>query len=253
MKRLYTISTLGFLLVALSGCSGKGGLNAGFFHKYFVTSFADLIHYTASLFGNSYGIAIILITLAIRLILAPFFIRMYKNQREMKEKMEVIKPEMNRIQKKLKETKDPQKQKELQQEMMQLYRTHGVNPLNMGCLPVLIQLPFLMGFYYAIRSSKIIAQHNFLWFSLGHVDIAMAIIACAVYLVQFLVTQSNLPEEQQKMMKFVGLLSPAFILFVSLSYPAALPLYWSVSGLFLICQTLLSKKLYPAKPKLEKA
>lgn len=251
MKRLYTIITFAFLLVTLSGCGNSS--NPGFFHKYFVTSFTDLIHFTASLFNGSYGIAIILITLLIRLILSPFFIRMYKSQREMKEKMAIIKPEMSQIQKKIKETKDQQKQKELQQEMMQLYKTHGVNPLNMGCLPVLIQLPILMGFYYAIRSSKVIAQHNFLWFNLGHTDIAMAIIACAVYLVQFLVTQSNLPEEQQKMMRFVGLMSPAFILFVSLSYPAALPLYWSVSGMFLIGQTLFSKKLYPAKPKLEKA
>ncbi|HET7627981.1 MAG TPA: membrane protein insertase YidC [Bacillales bacterium] len=235
------------VVAVLTGCqqASSSQQSGGFWHDYFVQPFTELIHFTASLFGNNYGVAIILITLAIRLILAPFFLRMNKNQREMKGKMDALKPEMQRIQKKLKETKEPAEQKKLQQEMMHLYREHGVNPLNMGCLPMLIQLPFLMGFYYAIRTSPQIASHNFLWFSLGDADIVMAVIACGVYLVQSFVSMANLPEEQKKMMRFVGFLSPAFILMISLNYPAALPLYWSVSGLFLIGQTLLANKLYP--------
>ncbi|HET7658674.1 MAG TPA: membrane protein insertase YidC [Bacillales bacterium] len=246
MNKLMKWGLLGALVIVLAGCGGKSS-NPGFFQEYFVVPFTELIHYTAALFNGSYGIAIILITILIRLILAPFFMKMTKNQRAMKEKMDVLKPEMNEIQKQLKETKDPQKQKELQQEMMQLYKKHGVNPLNMGCLPVLIQLPILMGFYYAIRSSKEIAASNFLWFNLGHTDIAMAIIACIVYLFQFLVSQANMPEDQKKMMRVVGLMSPAFILYISLKYPAALPLYWSVSGMFLIVQTLITYKVYPVK------
>lgn len=247
MKRLFSLIMLGILMVALSGCSA----NSGFFHNNLVSPFTTLIHFTASLFGGSYGVAIILITLVIRLILAPFFIKMYKNQREMQEKMTVLKPEMEKIQKKLKQTKDPKEQQKYQQEMMQLYQKHGVNPLNIGCLPILIQMPILMGFYYAIRTSHVIASHDFLWFSLGHRDILLALIACAVYLVQFLVSQIGMPEQTQKSMRFIGLISPAFILIISLNYPAALPLYWTVSGLFMIGQTLVSKKLYPAQNQAE--
>lgn len=247
MKKLQLTALFGALLVTLAGCGSKSSARPGFFHEYLVVPFTNLIHYTADLFGGDYGIAIILITLLIRLILAPFFMRMTRNQRGMKEKMDLLKPEMEEIQAKLKETKDPNEQKELQQEMMQLYKKYGVNPLNMGCLPIVIQMPFLMGFYYAIRTSSEIAGSNFLWFNLGHTDITMAIIACAVYLVQFLVSQANMPEDQKKMMRVVGLMSPAFILFISLRYPAALPLYWSVSGLFMIVQTLVTYKLYPVK------
>lgn len=247
MKKLQFSALLGALIFALAGCGSQNSAHPGFFHQHLVVPFTDLIHYTATLFNGSYGLAIILITLLIRLILAPFFMRMTRNQRAMKGKMDRLKPEMNEIQKKLKETKDSKEQRELQQEMMQLYKKHGVNPLNMGCLPIVIQLPFLMGFYYAIRTSKDIAASNFLWFNLGHTDIAMAIIACIVYLFQFLVTQANMPEDQKRMMRIVGLMSPAFILFISLQYPAALPLYWSVSGTFMVVQTLVTYKLYPVQ------
>lgn len=242
MKRLSTFGLLGVLLVVLAGCSPQ---NSGFFQKNLIEPFANLIHFTATLFNGDYGIAIILITLLIRLVLAPFFIRMYKNQREMKVKMDAIKPKMTEIQKKIKATKDRAEQQKYQQEMMQLYQQHGVNPMNMGCLPILIQMPILMGFYYAIRTSTEIASHSFLWFSLGHSDTIMAIIACAVYLVQFQVSQINMPEQQKKTMRFIGLISPVFILIMSLNYPAVLALYWTFSGLFMIAQTLLSKKLYP--------
>src|SRR5699024_2180019 len=115
------------------------------------------------------------------------------------------------------------------------------------------QMPFLMGFYYAIRTSKVIASHHFLWFSLGQTDVILAFIACLVYLVQFLVSQIGMSGQKQKNspMRFIGLISPLFILIISLNYPAALPLYWTVSGLFMIVQTIISKKLYPPKQPME--
>lgn len=247
MKR---IVQLAFLLlsttVLLSACSVQPGSTGigGFFYKYFVDPFADLIHGVAHLFNDNFGISIILITLVIRLILMPLTLKQYKSQHSMKEKMDVLKPEMEIIQKKLKETKDPEKQRELQQEMMGLYRKHGVNPLQMGCLPALIQMPILMGFYYAIRSSHEIASHTFLWFNLGQPDIPLAILAGIAYYFQFKVSQVNMPEAQQKQMKIIGLLSPAMILFFSLTAPSALPLYWVVGGIFLIGQTWLAHRLY---------
>ena len=104
-------------------------------------------------------------------------LKQYKTQANMKEKMDLLKPEMDEIQKKLKTAKDPKKQQELQKEMMGLYQKHGVNPLNMGCLPLLIQMPILMAFYYAIRDSHEIATHSFLWFNLGQPDIWLTALA----------------------------------------------------------------------------
>ncbi|GGH87159.1 YidC/Oxa1 family membrane protein insertase [Pullulanibacillus pueri] len=233
MKKVLVLSLLGIFI--LTGCGTQG--SSGMFHNTFIVPFIGLIHWTASLFDGSYGMAIIFLTIVIRFILSPLMLRQYKHQADMKEKMEALKPEMEAIRKQLKETSDQQKQKELQQEMMGLYRKHGVNPLGGGCLPLIIQMPILMAFYYAIRTSKDIATHNFLWFSLGQPDHILMLIAGAVYFLQFRVQQSFLPKDQANTMKWMGLVSPIMIMFMSWQAPAAFPLYWTVGGLFLMGQS----------------
>ncbi|OLS34378.1 membrane protein insertase YidC [Bacillus sp. MRMR6] len=228
----------------LSGCSTQNGSSDGFFHTYFIEPFIVSIHFFGEFFNGNYGLSIIFVTLIIRLILLPLMLKQYKNQMDMKEKMDVLKPELEEIQNKLKTETVTKKKQELQQEMMGLYKKHGVNPLNMGCLPILIQMPILTGFYYAIRGSEEIATHQFLWFNLGHPDIVITIIAGLVYYIQFKVSQTSMPLQQQQQMKFMGLLSPLMIVMFSMSAPAALPLYWSVGGAFLILQTLISRRLY---------
>lgn len=227
----------------LAGCQTQGN-DGGFFNTVFVNPFAVSIHYVGMFFNDNFGIAIIIITLAIRLLLMPLMMKQYKNQQMMKEKMDKLKPEMEDIQKKLKTTKNQKEQQKLQQEMMGLYQKHGVNPLNIGCLPMLIQMPILMGFYYAIRGSEEIATHSFLWFNLGHSDIWITALAGIVYYLQFKVSQASMPAAAQKQMKFMGLLSPIMIVIISLNAPAALPLYWTVGGIFLMFQTWLGRKLY---------
>ncbi len=234
-----TLSTL-----FLSACSAQSGNNDGFFQTYLVTPFAALIHKLADLFGGSYGLSIIVITIIIRLLLMPMMLKQTKKQQEMKVKMDQMKPELEVIQKKLKATKDPKEQQALQQEMFGIYKKYNVNPLSMGCLPILIQMPILMGFYYAIQGSSEIASHSFLWFSLGQPDLWLTAFAGIVYYFQFRVSMANMPTEQQKQMKMMGLLSPIMIVMVSFKAPAALPLYWTVGGTILIFQTLLARRLY---------
>lgn len=235
-----------FIMIAvtvlfLSACSAQDGI----FHTYLVNPLAFSIHGLANLFGGSFGLGIIVVTLIIRLLLMPLMLKQYQSQRNMKIKMEAMKPELDVIQKKLKETKDPTAQRELQQEMMGLYKKHNFNPLSMGCLPLLIQMPILMGFFYAIRGSAEIASHSFLWFSLGQPDIWLTAAAGIVYYLQFKVSLNNMSTDQQKQMKMMGWLSPLMIVMVSFNAPAALPLYWTVSGVFLILQTYIGMKLYP--------
>lgn len=244
-KWLVTITII-LAAAILAGCQANGA-DPGFFEKIFVIPFANSIHFLAVIFHDNYGIAIIIITLAIRLLLMPIMLKQYKVQQDMKVKMDAAKPEMEEIQKKLKAAKNQKEQQKHQQELLGLYKKHGINPLNMGCLPMIIQMPILMGFYYAIRGSEEIATHSFLWFSLGQPDLLLTAIAGIVYYLQFKVSMINMPEQQQKQMKYMGLLSPIMIVFVSMNAPAALPLYWTVGGLFLIFQTWLGKKIY--KPK----
>ncbi|MBU8878345.1 membrane protein insertase YidC [Bacillus sp. FJAT-29790] len=250
-KNLIIFMMLTIVSLLLSACQTQTGQNSGFFHSLFVEPFAASIHTVATFFHGNFGIAIILITLAIRLLLMPLMLKQYKNQQQMKGKMDLFKPELDEIQAKIKATKDQKEQQKLQQEMFGLYKKHGVNPLNVGCLPMLIQMPILMGFYYAIRGNEEIAAHTFLWFNLGHSDIWITAAAGIVYYLQFKVSQSNIPLQQQKQMKFMGLLSPLMIVMVSLNAPAALPLYWTVGGIFLTLQTLLGRKLYQS-PKVGK-
>lgn len=231
----------------LSGCSATSNSKA-MFDNLIVNPMTSMIDFNASLFHGNYGLAIILMTLIIRLVIMPLTVKQFKTQRVMKVKMNALKPEMTVLQEKLKTMKDPDKKAEVQRELMGLYQKHGVNPLNMGCLPMLIQMPILMGFYYAIKGSHEIATHSFLWFDLGQANIVMAIIAGLIYYLQTKISVQQMPAEQQQQMKMMTFLSPMMILFISFSAPAALPLYWSIGGLFLIGQSLLLNRIYEKEP-----
>lgn len=244
-KKLGLISILGLAPFILAGCESIEN-QTGFFYSTFVRPMEFLIEFFGhDVLNGGYGGAIIIITALIRLVLMPFMIKNYKNQQGMKVKMDKLKPEMDDIQKKLKQAKTKEEQMVLQQEMMGLYKKHGVNPLNMGCLPMIIQMPIIMGLYYAILYSDDIKGHTFLWFKLGEPDIAMTLIAGAVYFFQAQVSLWTVPEQQQKQMKMMMYISPIMIMFISFSSMAALPLYWSVSGALLILQTMIGRKLYP--------
>lgn len=238
------------LLLLLSGCQGTNPIDAnstGFFDHYFVYPFSLLIKYVASLLNGNYGLSIILITLVIRLFLMPFSLKQMKSSVKMKETMNVMKPEMDAIKEKYKDKKDANEKLQMQQEMSQLYQKHNMNPFaSIGCLPMIIQFPIIIAFYYAIRRIPDIAAHSFLWFNLGQVDFILPFVAAAIYFMQSRVSLIGLDPKQRKQMAIMGLLSPVMIGFISFNMPAALPLYWAVSGAFLVLQTLLSKKLYQA-------
>ncbi|MCY8721093.1 membrane protein insertase YidC [Bacillus sp. S10C12M] len=255
LKTYQKLLALGIFLVIL--CTGNaafaatnqvGGLsNVGFFHDYLIEPFSALLKGVAGLFHGEYGLSIILVTLIVRVVVLPLFVNQFKKQRMFQEKMAVIKPQVDSIQAKLKKTKDPEKQKELQMEMMKLYQEHNINPLAMGCLPMLIQFPILIGFYYAIRSTHEIASHSFLWFSLGQSDILVSLSAGVMYFVQAYVAQklsakySAVPQNPaaQQSAKLMVFIFPVMMTIFSLNVPAALPLYWFTSGLFLTVQNIV--------------
>lgn len=259
-KPLFLSITLLLTTIFLSGCAAAQTEGAAF-HDYIVRPFIISIKALGEFFGNSYGIAIIVITIILRTVLLPFALNTAKKQKDMREKMEVMRPEMEAIQARLKTAKTKEEQAKIQQEMMMLYQKHNFNPLNMGCLPILLQIPVWTGLYYAIRLSPEIASHSFLWFNLGEADWIMAILAGVAYFLQFKVSMATTPvnvtpgqneqqvQQQQQMMKMMGIMSPAMILIASLSTASALAVYWTISGIFLIGQTYLTRKLYPITPQ----
>lgn len=240
---------LGLAPFVLAGCDSVKN-QEGFFYSTFVKPMEFLLDFFGNnVFTGNYGAAIIIITVFIRLILMPFMLKNYKNQQGMKEKMDKLKPEMDEIQKKLKAAKTKEEQMALQQEMMGLYKKHNVNPMNMGCLPVIIQMPIIMGLYYSILYSDEVKAHHFLWFKLGDPDIVMTLIAGVVYFIQAQVSLWTVPEQQKSQMKMMMYISPIMIMFISFTSMSALPLYWSVSGAILIFQTYLGRKFFSEHPE----
>lgn len=241
MKKLYTVIAFLAISLILGGCAPQEG---GMFHSTFVEPFVHLIKFFASFFGNSYGIGIIIVTLCVRLIVMPFMLRSFKGQKKMQFKMKQLKPQIDEINKKMKSAKDETEKAQYSQEMMALYKDNDVNPLNMGCLPMLIQMPILMALYFAIYNNDTLASHNFAWFNLGTPDIYMALIAGGLYLLQAYLSTRYLPDESNNQMKYIMYISPIMIFIVSLNMPAALPLYWSASAIVLIIQQYISNKYF---------
>ncbi|MGN7476408.1 membrane protein insertase YidC [Solibacillus silvestris] len=248
MKNLKLSLMLLSATVLLAGCESVEN-HEGFFYSTFVRPMNWALDTLGELFNGSYGLAIIAITLVIRLILMPFMLKTYRSQSEMKVKMDVVRPKMDDIQARLKAAQKPEERMAVQQEMMSLYKEHNINPLNLGCLPMIIQMPVIMGLYYAIRYSAEIQTHSFLWFDLGSTDIWMTVIAGVVYFVQAKISLQTVPEAQKNQMKLMIYISPIMIVIISLSSMAALPLYWTVGGLFLIVQTYIGRKFYSHIPE----
>lgn len=244
-------------VILLSGCSTASPSNPinadspGIFNHYFIYPFSTLIQFFANAFHGDYGLSIVLMTFLIRLAIMPLMMNQTKKQLATKEKMAVLQPELNALKEKYKKDASAEAKKQQQVETMQLYQKHQFNPLNIGCLPMLLQWPITLAFYYAIRRTPEIAAHDFLWFSLGKTDMILPLIAAAVYYVQFRVSQSVSAQVQpvpNNQLALIGLLSPIMMGVFSFSMPAALPLYWAVGGIFVIVQTIILNKMYAKKP-----
>lgn len=198
--------------------------------NYLVEFMRTLLTYcydlTKALGFPSYGIAIIILTIAIKAVLAPLTAKQVKSMKGMQK----LQPKMKEIQQKYKN--DPQK---AQQEIAKMYKEMGVNPLS-GCLPLLVQMPFLISIFYALQNYPYDpAYESFLWLpSLGaadHLYILPVLSALSTYVMSRQTSTDN--SGQQKIMQIV---MPLFIGYISLNFPSGLVIYWVVSNLFQLVQ-----------------
>ncbi|MES3704218.1 membrane protein insertase YidC [Staphylococcus arlettae] len=246
-------------MVFLAGCDySKPENRNGFFFNTFVEPMDKVIHWLGQTFNNDYGLAIIVIVLAIRIILLPFMLSNYKNSHMMREKMKVAKPDIDAIQEKVKRSRTQEEKMAANQEMMEVYKKYDMNPMKsmLGCLPILIQMPVIMGLFFVLKypSSGGFTDHpNFLWFDLSKPDIWITIIAGILYFLQAYVSSLSMPNEQRQMGYMMMVISPIMIVWISLSSASALGLYWSVSAAFLIIQTQIANMHYSKVAKREVA
>jgi YidC/Oxa1 family membrane protein insertase len=232
-------------------------------------TFADIIVFFYS-FTHNYGIAIILMTVLIRVILYPLMQKQMVSMREMQK----IQPLMKAVQDKYKNDKE-----RLNKELMALYKEHKVNPMS-GCLPLIIQMPILILLFQVLRefNTKIYAVYNgnpgFLWlkdlslpdqliqlpgsgiFGIQYIGIMPFLIGGSMYLQQKMTSSGGAAgkgggssEQTQKMMI---IMMPLMIGFMSFTLPSGLTLYWLTSTVLGIGQQYLINKKMPAIDEIPK-
>lgn len=183
-------------------------------------------------FVGNYGLAIVLLTICVKLCLYPLNTTQY---RQMKA-LQAIKPEMDRI-------RDTIKDKQQQQlAMMDLYKKKGVNPLG-GCLPALIQMPIFIGLYSALMLAVELRHAPYgMWvhdlsspdkLMVGGIGIPVLVVLFTLsIMVQQWITPTNMDETQKKVM----MIMPVVMFFMFMNFPAGLALYWLTNNLISIGQ-----------------
>ncbi len=187
---------------------------------------------------HNYGIDIILLTILIKIIFYPLSVKSYKSMKEMQK----MQPQIL----KLKEKHKDDKQK-LNQDMMELYKKKGINPMG-GCLPMIIQIPVFFALYKALSGAIELRHAPFIWwmndlsapedlfsFSVAGFTIPIRILPLVMGITQVIqqkMTPTSADPIQEKMMLFM----PIFFTFLFWSFPAGLVLYWLVNNVISIAQ-----------------
>jgi YidC/Oxa1 family membrane protein insertase len=171
-----------------------------------------------------------LFAILIKLIFFPLSRQMIASQ----HKMQIIQPEMKKLQKRFKD--EPQR---LNQEMMQLYKTYKVNPFS-GCLPLVIQMPIFIALYQTLISSIEFRQAPFIFWitdlSLKDPYYVLPITMGVIMLVQSLITTVD-PRQ-----RFMVLFMPVLMVFIFLNFPSGLQLYWFTYNILTVIEHILTRR-----------
>jgi len=224
----------------------------GFF-SWFCKLLLPTLNFFYSLIPN-YGVAILLLTVLVRIIFWPLTHSSTKSMKKMQE----IQPKLKEIQALYKD--NPQK---MQQETWAIYRDNKVNPLS-SCLPMLVQIPVFIALFTVLRSAVELRYAPFLWITdlsepenlfqgmipfVGALNILPILMAATMAIQSYLTPAAGDPQQQKMMM----IMMPIMMLFMFYSFPAALSLYWTVSQVLSIVQMLMMRRTvnHPHKPDVE--
>ena len=199
---------------------------------------------------GSYGVAIILLTLLVRILFWPLTHKSTEKMRENSEKMQVVQPRIKALQEKYKN--NPVK---LREETMKVYQEHGFNPMGMmgGCLPMFVQLPVFIALFTVLRNAIELRYAGFLWIAdlsapenllAGRVPFVGALNILPIVMAASMVWQQKLSSpataatpEQQQQQKMMMIMMPVMMLVFFYGMPSGLVLYWTTSNLLMIAQT----------------
>ena len=198
-----------------------------------------VVHVLNAIYGvvGNYGIAIIIVTILMRIIVFPLTLKQEKSMKKMRE----LQPELDKIKEKYKDS--PQ---EYQQKTAELYRENGVNPLG-GCLPLLIQMPIFVALYWAFSGNAIPADAKFLWFTLKQPDrlfmmgnfafnLLPILNVGVTYIQQKIMASATSGQESNQQMQTMLYMMPIMMLFIFYNMPSGVTLYYLVSGALSLVQ-----------------
>lgn len=188
-------------------------------------------------FTHNYGMTIILLTLAIKLMFVPL---QYKSYKSMKQ-MQVIQPKVLAVQNKFKDDRE-----RLNKELIKLYKDHKVNPVG-GCLPMVLQMPVFVALFNILYMTIDLRQAPFmLWIkdlSVQDPYYVLPIIMGATMVIQQKITPTTMDPTQAKIMLFL----PVFMTFLFVNFPAGLVLYWLTNNVLTITQQVVTDRLFAKK------
>lgn len=218
---------------------GKGferSIDFGYF-GFISIPFLYVLHFFHR-FTGSYGLDIIILTVLIKILMAPLTHKSFVSMKQMQK----LQPQMERLKEKYSNDKE-----KLNKEIMELYRRNGVNPLG-GCLPMVLQFPVFIGLYNALSTPIELRHAPFLWikdlsrpdweslpFTLAGwhlgIPILTILMGASMFLQQWMTPSAGDPNQRKLMM-----LMPLMFTFMFVSFPAGLTVYWLINNILSIGQ-----------------
>ncbi len=177
-------------------------------------------------FLQNYGIAIILLTAVIKIIFWPLTHKSYSSMKSMQK----LQPEMAKLREKFKNDKE-----RLNKEMMQLYKTHSVNPLG-GCLPMIVQIPVFFALYQVLLNSIALRHAPFAFWLTDLAAKDPYYITPVLMGASMFVQQKMTPTTADPMQAKIFMMMPIVFTFMFLNFPSGLVIYWLVNNLLTILQ-----------------
>ncbi|WP_251934463.1 membrane protein insertase YidC [Streptococcus sp. Marseille-Q0941] len=255
IKRI-ALSIMGVaMLLVLTGCvqiDKATGKPIGPVWDFLGAPMGEAIKYFATDKGLGFGVAIIIVTIIVRLIILPLGIYQSWKATLHSEKMNALKHVLEPHQTRLKEATTQEEKLEAQQALFAAQKEHGISMFGgVGCFPLLIQMPFFSAIYFAAQHTEGVSEASFLGIALG--SPSWILIACAgvLYYVQSLLSLHGVEDEtQREQLKKMIYMSPMMIVMFSIFSPASVTLYWVVGGFMMILQQFIVN--YIIRPKLRK-
>lgn len=252
----FALSAMGVaMLLVLTGCVNvdkSTGQPTGVIWNTFGAPMAEAIKYFANDKGLGFGVAIIIVTIIVRLIILPLGIYQSWKATLHSEKMNALKHVLEPHQTRLKEATTQEEKLEAQQALFAAQKEHGISMFGgVGCFPLLLQMPFFSAIYFTAQHTEGVAQASYLGIPLGSPSLILAACAGVLYYLQSLLSLHGVEDETQRdQIKKMAYVSPVMIAGFSLISPASVTLYWVVGGFMMILQQFIVN--YIVRPKLRK-